>query len=158
MTSGTEETHTLSSYGISSNHSQSARVLARAAQAALLHGALPHKTQGSLPPTAGAERSAPSSEGRERSLRRRRGPCACCSGCAAVLLHMRDAPSQNVGVLAVWTCVGWKARADVKLKIRSPSQWLVPVRDSDGGSRLSQDDFSDVESFLGETAHLQDRL
>ena len=42
---------------------------------------------------------------------------------------------------------------DVKLKIRSPSQWSVPARDSDGGSRLSQDDFSDVESFLGETAH-----
>ena len=41
----------------------------------------------------------------------------------------------------VWTRVGWKARVDVTLKIRSPSQWSVTVRDTDGGSRLNQDDF-----------------
>jgi hypothetical protein len=31
----------------------------------------------------------------------------------------------------------------------------VPARDSDGGTRLSQDDSSAVESFLGETANLR---
>ena len=57
---------------------------------------------------------------------------------------------QGVGV---WTRVGWKARADVTLKIRSPSQWSVMARDTDGGSRLNQDDFYIAGgAFLGATA------
>ena len=59
----------------------------------------------------------------------------------------------------VWTWVGWKARVDVSPKILNPSQWSVMARDTDGGSRLNQDDFClAVGAFLGATADLPDRL
>ena len=45
-----------------------------------------------------------------------------------------------------------------QLKIRSPSQRAVPARDSDGGTRQSQVDSTVVESCLGATTHLPDRL
>ncbi len=45
-----------------------------------------------------------------------------------------------------------------QLKIRSPSKWAVSARDSDGGSGLSQDVSRDVDSLLGATVRLPDRL